>query len=190
MISRTHVGEEIKDSTKVILEIHIYDVVYELIHTYHAYVCTHKHTHTRIHVTLQHTLDTSVYVGIHTYTQTPIIIFTQHTTPSQTHTHSQRFMSQYYLTGHRHELLYSLERGWGYNLPESLGYRLCGRFGSVIDRFLSSVGVAVIEEVGAVLPFKEFSHQWKRGLGKKDWETQWEESVRCWRCKKVRDSCL
>lgn len=158
--------------------------------THSRHLNLHTHTHTSIHVTLQHTLDTPVYVETHTYTQTPIIIYTQHTIPSQTHTHSQRFMSQYHLTGHRHELLYSLERGWGCNLPESLGYRLCGRFGSVIDRFPSSVGAAVIEEVGAVFPFKEFSHQWKGGLGKKGWETQWEESVRCWRCEKVRDSCL
>lgn len=55
----------------------------------------------------------------------------------------------------------------------------------MIDKFLSSVGAAVIEEVEELCSLLKNFPSMERGLGKKGQETQQEESVRCWRHDKL-----
>lgn len=122
-------------------------------------------THACIHVT--HTRHTGVYrthihTDIHYYLNTIDIHYYLNTIyNSVSHPHTFTKM-------HVPILPHRPQTGWGCKLPESLGYRLCGRFGSVIDKFPSSLEAAAIEEVGAVFPSKEFSHQWKGSWARTD----------------------
>lgn len=146
----------------------------------------HTHTYTSSHDSIplhrlsfySHTQTIHLHSRTHMHPRSPTT-HTRHAGVYRTHIHTD---IRYYLhtiynsISHPHTfrkihvpiLPHRPQTDWGCKCPESLGYRLCGRFGSVIDKFPSSVGAAVIEEMGAVFPSKESSHQWKGGWARKD----------------------